>query len=56
MKFTRPLLITKLKATGIHLSLSILVFIYLRVCFIEEQELEGDTEYAAYRERVPFFV
>ena len=29
MKFTRPLLITKLKATGIHLSLSILVFIYL---------------------------
>ena len=29
MKFTKPLLITKLKATGVHLSLSILVFIYL---------------------------
>lgn len=29
MRFTKPLLITKLKATGIHLSLSILVFIYL---------------------------
>ncbi len=29
MKFTRPLLITKLKATGIHLSLSIVVFLYL---------------------------
>ncbi len=29
MKFTKALLITKLKATGVHLSLSILVFIYL---------------------------
>ena len=29
MKFTRALLITKLKATGIHLSLSIVVFLYL---------------------------
>jgi len=29
MKITKPLLITKLKATGVHLSLSIVVFIYL---------------------------
>ncbi len=29
MEFTRPLLITKLKATGIHLGLSLAVFIYL---------------------------
>ena len=29
VKFTRPLLITKLKATGVHLSLSIAVFLYL---------------------------
>ena len=29
MEFTRPLLITKLKATGVHLTLSIAVFIYL---------------------------
>lgn len=29
MKFTRPILITKLKATGIHLCLSVLVFAYL---------------------------
>ena len=29
MKLTKALLITKLKATGIHLSLSILVFVYL---------------------------
>jgi len=29
MKFTKPLLITKLKATGIHLSLSLMVFVYL---------------------------
>ena len=29
MKFTRPLLITKLKATGIHLCLSVAVFVYL---------------------------
>ena len=29
MKFTKPLLITKLKATGIHISLSLAVFIYL---------------------------
>lgn len=29
MKFTRPLLITKLKATGVHLGLSLAVFIYL---------------------------
>jgi len=29
MKFTRPLLITKLKATGIHICLSLVVFIYL---------------------------
>ena len=28
-KFTKPLLITKLKATGIHISLSLVVFIYL---------------------------
>ncbi len=29
MKFSKPLLITKLKATAIHLSMSIVVFIYL---------------------------
>lgn len=29
MKITKPLLITKLKATGVHLSLSVVVFIYL---------------------------
>jgi len=29
MKFTKPLLITKLKATAVHLSMSIVVFIYL---------------------------
>ncbi len=29
LKFTKPLLITKLKATGVHLSLSIIVFVYL---------------------------
>ena len=29
LKFTKPLLITKLKATGVHLSLSIIVFGYL---------------------------
>ncbi len=29
MKFTKPLLITKLKATGIHMCLSLAVFIYL---------------------------
>ncbi len=29
MKFTKPLLITKLKATGVHLSISVLIFIYL---------------------------
>ncbi|MFZ9040028.1 MAG: hypothetical protein ACO3DT_18465, partial [Gammaproteobacteria bacterium] len=29
MKFTKPLLITKLKATAVHLSLSLVVFIYL---------------------------
>jgi hypothetical protein len=29
MKFSRPLLITKLKATAVHLSMSIAVFIYL---------------------------
>lgn len=29
MKINKPLLITKLKATGVHLSLSIVVFIYL---------------------------
>jgi hypothetical protein len=29
MKFTKSLLVTKLKATGVHLSLSVLVFIYL---------------------------
>ena len=29
MKFTRPVLITKLKATGVHLSLSLVVFAYL---------------------------
>ena len=29
MKLTKPLLITKLKATGVHLFLSLLVFIYL---------------------------
>ena len=29
MKFSKSLLVTKLKATGIHLSLSVLVFIYL---------------------------
>ena len=28
-KFTGPLLITKLKATGVHLSMSIIVFVYL---------------------------
>ena len=29
MKFTKPLLITKLKATAVHLSMSIAVFVYL---------------------------
>jgi len=29
MKFTKPLLITKLKATAVHLSMSVAVFIYL---------------------------
>jgi len=29
LKFTKPLLITKLKATGVHLSLSFIVFVYL---------------------------
>ena len=29
MKFSKPLLITKLKATGVHLSLSLIVFVYL---------------------------
>jgi hypothetical protein len=29
MKFTKPLLITKLKATGVHFSLSFVVFVYL---------------------------
>lgn len=29
MKFTKPLLITKLKATGVHLILSLVVFLYL---------------------------
>jgi hypothetical protein len=29
MKFTKPLLITKLKATAVHLSLSLVVFVYL---------------------------
>ena len=29
LKFTKPLLITKLKATAVHLSLSIIVFVYL---------------------------
>ena len=29
MKFTKPILITKLKATGIHLCLSLFVFAYL---------------------------
>lgn len=29
MKFSKPLLITKLKATGVHLGLSLLVFVYL---------------------------
>lgn len=29
LKFSKPLLITKLKATGVHLSLSLVVFIYL---------------------------
>jgi len=29
MKFNKPLLITKLKATGVHLSLSLAVFVYL---------------------------
>ncbi len=29
MKFTKQLLITKLKATGVHLSLSLVVFVYL---------------------------
>ena len=29
MKFTKPLLITKLKATGVHLSISVLIFVYL---------------------------
>ena len=29
LKFTRPLLITKLKATGVHLCMSIIVFVYL---------------------------
>lgn len=29
MKFSKPLLITKLKATGVHLSLSLVVYVYL---------------------------
>jgi hypothetical protein len=29
MKFTRPLLITKIKATGVHLCLSLGIFLYL---------------------------
>ena len=29
MKFTKPLLITKLKATAVHLALSVALFIYL---------------------------
>ena len=29
MKLSKPLLISKLKATGVHLSLSLLVFIYI---------------------------
>lgn len=29
MKFSKPLLITKLKATGVHLSMSLVVFVYL---------------------------
>ena len=29
MKLDRPLLITKLKATGVHMSLSVVVFIFL---------------------------
>lgn len=29
MKLSKPLLITKLKATGVHLSMSLLVFVYL---------------------------
>ncbi len=29
MKFTKPLLITKLKATGVHLCISVLIFVYL---------------------------
>lgn len=29
MKFTKPLLITKLKATGVHLGISVLIFVYL---------------------------
>ncbi len=29
MKFTKPLLITKLKATGVHLSISVVIFAYL---------------------------
>ena len=29
MKFSKPLLITKLKATGVHLCMSLLIFVYL---------------------------
>lgn len=34
----------------------ILVFIYVRVCLIEERELEGNNAYEEYRQRVPFFI
>jgi methanethiol S-methyltransferase len=34
----------------------ILVFVYVRVCFIEEKELEENTRYQEYRKQVPFFI
>ena len=34
----------------------ILVYKYLKVCTVEEKELEEDVDYQAYREKVPFFL
>ncbi|MBN1786428.1 MAG: DUF1295 domain-containing protein [Candidatus Methanofastidiosa archaeon] len=35
---------------------AILVVMYVRVCLKEEEELLGEHDYAAYRERVPFLI
>jgi protein-S-isoprenylcysteine O-methyltransferase Ste14 len=34
----------------------ILIFMYLRVCKIEEKELQRDNNYKKYKEKVPFFI